>query len=114
MKKHLSKLTIGVLGVCIGFALCYFLASSPGPLKIGNNAAGVKIARDGSLYLSGTQVDLSQLSASLKQQAAYKCMIDFSPDDGYPANKRLGEVLEACNVAGVSRVAVRTPWRPFR
>ena len=42
MKKHLSKITIGVLGICIGFALCYFAGFSPGTLKTGNNVVVVK------------------------------------------------------------------------
>lgn len=103
MKKRLLKIVIGVLGICIGFALCYFSGLSPD-----GKAVVVKIAPDGSLFLSGTQVELSHLSASLKQQGADKCTIDFRPNDGYPANMRLGEVMDACKTAGVGQ----SPYAP--
>src|SRR5437879_1713385 len=110
MKKYyLSKIIIGFVGICIGFALCFFSGVSPD-----SRSVVVKIAPDGSVFLSGTQVELSQLSANLKQQGAYRCTIDFHPKDGYPANVRLREVMDACKAAGVSHVAIRTPWSLFR
>ena len=105
MKKHISKIVIGFLGICIGFAVCYFTGFSPDTRSV-----VVKIEPNGSLLLSGAQVDSSQLSASLKQQAAHKCIIDFRPSDGFPANKRLVEVMDACKAAGVAQVSIRTPW----
>ena len=105
MKKHLSKMIIGFLGICIGVALCYFTGFSPDTRSV-----VVKIEPNGSLLLSGAQVDLSRLSASLQRQGAYTCTIDFRPGDGYPANKRLVEVMDACKAAGVTQVSIRTPW----
>ena len=108
MKKYLSKVIIGLAGVCIGFALCFFSGISPD-----GRSVVIKIAPNGSVFLSGTQVELSQLSANLKQQGTYRCTIDFHPKDGYPANDCLREVMEACKAAGVSHVAIRTPWSLF-
>ena len=105
MKKYLSKTLIGFAVICIGFALCFVSGISPG-----GRSVVVKIAPNGSVFLSGTQVELSQLSANLKHQGANRCTIDFRPKDGYPANDRLREVMDACKAAGVDRVALRTPW----
>jgi hypothetical protein len=105
MKKYLLKIIICFAGICIGFALCYLSGFSPD-----SRSAVLKVAPNGSLSLLGKQVELGQLSAILKQQGAYKCTIDSHPNDGYPANKRLGEVMDACKAAGVSDVSIRTPW----
>jgi biopolymer transport protein ExbD len=109
MKKYLPKIIIGFAGICIGFALCFFSGISPE-----DRSVIVKIAPNGSVFLSGTQVELSQLSANLKQQGAYRCTIDFHPKDGYPATDRLPKVMDACKAADVSHVSIRTPWSLFR
>ena len=107
MKKHLSKIMVGCLGVCVGFAVCYFSGVSRTTSSTGDKALSVTIAHDGNLYLGGTQTDLSRLPASLKKQAAQGYTITIYADEKTDYN-RVVEVLDACKAAGVTRIAMRT------
>jgi biopolymer transport protein ExbD len=106
MKKHLSKVFAGFLGVCVGFAVCYFSGVSPTPSQAVKTSA-VAIARDGSLSLGGSHIELSQLSASLKKQATHGYTITIFADEKTDYS-RVVEVVDACKAAGVSRIAMRT------
>lgn len=107
MKKYLSNIIIGCLGICVGFALCYFSGVSPAPSKTGDKGLVVTITQGGSLYLSGTKLDLAQLSTSLKKQAGngYTITIHAGANTNY---QRVVEVVDACKAAGITRIAMRT------
>ena len=111
MKRHLSKIIVGCLGVCVGFAVCYFSGVSRTASTTGDKAPSVTIARNGSLYLGGTQTGLSQLLASLKKQASQGYTITIYADEKTDYN-RVAEVVDACKAAGVTRIAMRTSATP--
>lgn len=116
MKKHLSTVVGACLGLCAGFTLCYIClvlphrggkatASAPQQIRQQEKTT-ITIARDGSLYLAGERLDLSQLATRLKELGAQQPVTiraDSSTD-----YKRLVEVMDACKAAAVSQISVAT------
>lgn len=111
MKRPISKIVVGFLGLGVGFSLCYItLVGSRTEAK----ATVITIASDGSLYLGNQQLDLSQLSADLKKQGALGYMITIRADK-HTDFKRVVAVVDACKAAGVTQIAGSINlWRQMR
>jgi len=116
MKKHLSTVVGACLGLCAGFTLCYICLVLPH--REGKATASalqqvrqqekttVTIVRDGSLYLAGDRLDLSQLASRLRELGAQQPVTiraDSSTD-----YKRVVQVMDACKAAAVSRISIAT------
>jgi biopolymer transport protein ExbD len=117
MKKHLSTVVVGCLGLCAGFTLCYVYlvhpqretkatASTPQQVRQQEQIT-IAIARDGSFYLAGERLDLSRLATRLKELAAQRQPVTIRADKDADF-KRIAEVMDACKAAAVSQVAVAT------
>ena len=116
MKEHLSTVVGACLGLCAGFTLCYVClvlphregkatASVPQQIRQQEKTT-ITIARDGSLYLAGERLDLSQLATHLKELSTQQPVIiraDSSTD-----YKRLMEVTDACKAAAASEILLAT------
>jgi len=116
MRKHLSTAVGTCLGLCAGFTLCYIClvlphregkaAASARPQSNQQEKTTITVTRDGSLYLAGERLDLSQLATRLKELGAQQPVTiraDSSTD-----YKRLVEVLDACKAAAVSQISIAT------
>ena len=116
MKKHLCTVVGACLGLCAGFTLCYIClvlphregkaAASARPQSNQQEKTTITVTRDGSLYLAGERLDLSQLATRLKELGAQQPVTiraDSSTD-----YKRLVEVLDACKAAAVSQISIAT------
>jgi len=119
MKKQLSTVTGACLGLCAGFALCYIClvlphregkaTASAQPQMHRQERNTITIARDGSLYLGGERLDVSQLSSRLKEldgQQPVSIRADRKTD-----YKRVVEVMDACKVAAISRISATVVHR---
>ena len=106
MKKYLSIVVVGCLGLCAGFTLCY-LSLVPKTEVKATEATVITIARDGNMYLANERLDLGRLAASLKEQAAQGRTITIRADKNTDY-KRIVEVVDACKAAGVGRIAMST------
>lgn len=104
MKRYVSKITVGCLGACVGFALCYLTFVG---FKTEAKAAVITVASDGSLYLGNQQLDVGQLSADLKKQAAHEFTITIRANQNTDY-ARVVAVVNACKAAGVTQIAMRT------
>lgn len=104
MKRYISKIAVGCLGICVGFSLCYVALVGS---KIEAKATVITVAGDGSLYLGNQQLDLSQLSADLKQQVAHRYTITIRADKNTDY-RRVVAVVDACKAAGVTQIAMRS------
>ena len=67
----------------------------------------ITIARDGSLSLGSERLDLSQLTARLKELGAQQTVTIRA--DVITVHGRLEEVVDACKAAAVSRLSFATP-----
>ncbi len=114
MKVHLSTVVAACLGLCAGFTLCYVCLVLPH--REGKATASalqqmrqqektiITIARDGSLYLAGERLDLSQLATHLKELSTQQPVIIHA--DSSTDCRRLVEVLDACKAAAVSQISL--------
>jgi biopolymer transport protein ExbD len=80
-------------------------ATAPTPQQVREREkTAITIARDGSLYLAGERVDLTQLAGRLKALGAQQAVtIRADRTTGY---KRVMEVMDACKAAALSGVSI--------
>jgi biopolymer transport protein ExbD len=103
MKQYLSKFLFGCVGICVGFSFCYFSFVEP---QAESNPPVVTVASDGTVYLGGAKTDLSQLTLSLKKQAALRQTITILLD-AHIDFKEANAVLDACKASGPTKFAAR-------
>ena len=113
MKKHLSTIVFGCLGVCAGFTLCYVYVvipqreaslATPTPLQTTEPwTTTVTIARDGSLYLGDARIETDQLRTILTKNAAQDkpIVIRAAKNTDFAA---ISAILDACKTAGLHNV----------
>ena len=104
MQPFLSKIAVGCLGMCVGFTLSYLNSTG---LRMESKATVITIAHNGEVVLGTEQPDLHQLSAHLKQQAVPGKTITICANANADFN-RVAAVVDACQTAGLSRIALRT------
>lgn len=117
MKKHLSSIIFGCLGLCAGFTLCYVyvvipesetnLALRPPPQIYDSFTTTINLAGDGSLYLEGKRFRKSQLNGILDAQAAWEKPVVIRAARGADFAS-ISAILDACKTAGVRKVAFAT------
>ena len=114
MKKHLSTIVFGCLGLCAGFTLCYIYVAIPQreasltqsfPPPITEHARDtIRVARDGSMYLGNDRVEATRLSSFLTEQAAKGNPVIIRADRNADV-ATISSILDACRIAGVWNIA---------
>jgi len=114
MKKYLSTIVFGCLGLCAGFTLCYVYIAIP--LQEGNLTQSVvpqatehsrdtiRIARDGGMYLGNERVGSTRLRSFLIEQAAKGSPVIIRADKNADVTT-VSSILDGCRTAGVWNVA---------
>ena len=114
MKKHISTIVFGCLGLCAGFTLCYVYVAIPQreasltqsfPAPVDDHAREtIKVARDGSMYLGQGRIEATRLRSFLAEQAANGHPVIIRADRS-AAVATVTSILDACRIAGVWNVA---------
>jgi biopolymer transport protein ExbD len=108
MKEYLTPIVAACFGLCVGFAVCYFCLLIP---HHGNKAGAstpqeqktiITITQNGTLYLAGERLDISQLTLRLKGLGRTQPVVIRA--DPTSDAQRIIEVMEACKAASVSRI----------
>ena len=108
MKRYVPTVFAACIGLCAGFAVCYLCLVIPHREGNANASAPqnmtVIISHDGSVYLAGERLDVSQLAPRLKELGAKQSVViraDSSTD-----YRRFVEVVDACKAASVHLTAM--------